>query len=92
MIVVKVELWPRGDGNKAKEIGRMYIANVGGTQDSGNYEVAVCRRGTTKCPLVGETKAVRTGSVRNFPRKSYNMWRLITRALLSAFPEEISKR
>lgn len=92
MIVVIVELWPRGDGNKAKEIGRAYIGNVGGTADSGNYEVAVCRQGTTKCPFTGEVKAARTGSVENFPRRSYNMWRLIIRSLLSSFPEETNKR
>lgn len=88
MIVVKVELWPRGDGSKAKEIGRTYIANIGGDQRVGDYQVAVCRKGTTKCPLIGETKAARKGYVEGYPRKSYNMWRLIIRSLLSAFPEE----
>jgi hypothetical protein len=88
MIVVKVELWPKGDGRKAKEIGRSYIANVGGNRKKGNYEIAVCRRGSKRCPLVGKTKAVREGKVENFPRLSYNVWRLVLRALLSAFPEE----
>lgn len=30
----------------------------------------------------------RTGRVENFPRQSYSIWRLVFRALLSAFPEE----
>jgi hypothetical protein len=89
MIVVKIELWPRGDRTKAREIGRTYIANVGGDVKRGNYDVAVCRKGSTKCPLVSdEIKATRRASVVNYPRKSYNVWRLIIRSLLAAFPEE----
>lgn len=90
MIVVKIELWPYGDGNKAREIGRTYIANVGGSMTKGNYEVAVCKKGTTKCPLIksDKVKAARTGSVEDYPRLTYNVWRLIIRALKSAFPEE----
>jgi hypothetical protein len=89
MIVVKVELWPYGDRSKAKELGRTYIANVGGSLTRGNYEVAVCKKGTTECPLVSDKiKAARTGEIKNYPRLTYNMWRLIIRSLLSAFPEE----
>lgn len=102
MITVKIELWPLGSEVRAKEIGRMYIANDGeGTADRGNYRVAVCRRGTTAVPreLYGDDaqaeaalskapKATRTGEVRGYPRLAYNVWRLIARALLSAFPEE----
>jgi len=88
MIVVKIELWPKGDSQKAREIGRSYIANVGGNMKKGDYEIAVCRRGSKRCPWFGETKAVRQGTIKNFPRLSYNVWRLVTRALLSAFPEE----
>ncbi len=92
MIVVKLELWPRGDESHAKEIGRMYIANDGkGTTDRGDYQVAVCRRNTTDVPAPidpGGSKATRTGTVTRYPRLAYNVWRLIARALLSAFPEE----
>jgi len=84
MIVVKIELWPLGDKSRSKEIGRMYVTNDGsGNVDRGNYTVAVCRRGSTE-----RTKPTRTGSVSNYPRQSYNVWRLILRALKSAFPEE----
>jgi len=94
MIVVKIELWPKGDANRAKELGRIYIANTGGlkTDKKGDYKVAVCRKGSTKCPMPvngkAAIKAARLGEVKNFPRKSYSVWRLISRALLSAFPEE----
>lgn len=105
MIVVKIELWPRGLQVGAEEIGRMYIANNGeGTNDRGDYKVAVCRRGTDKVPreiydegdvaMIEEglgkklPKAARAGEVKDYPRLAYNVWRLIARAVLSAFPEE----
>lgn len=102
MIVVKIELWPQGNELEAQEIGRTYIANVGGTAKRGDYRVAVCRRGSHRVPremftelveagqIVPDTypKATRTARVDNYPRLSYNVWRLITRALKACFPEE----
>lgn len=92
MIVVKVEMWPKGDESRAREIGRTYIFNAGGTLTSGNYEVRVSRRAKVfkhepRKVLSGEGFA-RTGCVQNYPRLSYNIWRLVIRALKSAFPEE----
>lgn len=84
MIVVKIELWKWGNEDLAEEIGRTYIWNTGkGTQSTGDYEVAVCKKGS-----VDRSKPLRTGSVTDYPRLSYNVWRLIIRALKSAFPEE----
>lgn len=91
MIVVKLELWPFGDEERAREIGRTYIANVGGDTTLGNYEVAVCRRGTIAVPRPIDPsgpKATRAGEVKGYPRLAYNVWRLIARAILAAFPEE----
>lgn len=91
MITVKVELWPLGSEEHAREIGRMYIANVGGDATRGDYDVAVCRRNTTAVPQPINPegpKPTRRGSVVRYPRLAYNMWRLITRALRDAFPEE----
>ena len=85
MILVKVELHSARTGN-VTEIGRMVIENDGETtrdhHSLGSYNVKVLRRG-------GSTEVTRTGKVANFPRKSYVIWRLIARALLSAFPEEV---
>lgn len=91
MITVKVEMWPGGDESRAREIGRMYIANVGGDAQRGDYAVAVCRRGTDAIPQPIDPKgpkATRAGQVTRYPRLAYNMWRLITRALRASFPEE----
>lgn len=92
MIVVKIELWPLGFEERAREIGRMYLANdATGDAERGNYDVAVCRRGTSEVPhpidLSGPTPT-RAGRVEGYPRQAYNVWRLIARALLAGFPEE----
>lgn len=90
MIVVKLELHSAVTG-QVSEIGRMYIANTGGSAERGDYDVAVCRRGTTAVPepvRPSGPDAARVGRVEGYPRLSYNVWRLIARALKSAFPEE----
>lgn len=84
MIVVKIELWPYGSEEHAVSLGRSYIWNDGnGSKDRGNYGVSVCKKGS-----IDRTKPLRTGFVTDYPRLSYNVWRLIIRALKSAFPEE----
>jgi hypothetical protein len=100
MITVKIELWKRGNPEDVEEIGRMYIANDDRRSrldpSRGDYHVAVCRRGTTAVPreIYGSDgpadmpKAARAGSVQDYPRLAYNVWRLIARSLRSAFPEE----
>jgi hypothetical protein len=94
MIRVRVEMCPLGDERPeaVREIGRAYIANVGGNAVRGDYEVAVCRRGSTAVPAPIDPsgpKATRSGRVGNYPRLAYNMWRLIHRAILACFAEEI---
>lgn len=91
MLCVKVEMWPRGDESKKYEIGRTYIANVGGDVERGDYQVAVCRKGTTAVPAPinpNGPEATRTFEVKDYPRLAYNMWRLIIRSLRGSFPEE----
>lgn len=94
MIVVKLEMWPKGDESKKYELGRTYIFNAGGTAQRGDYEVRVCRKSRegnyekTARQLVEGKGFTRTGRLENHPRQSYNVWRLIIRALRSAFPEE----
>lgn len=93
MIVVKLEMWPLGNEARAYELGRTYIRNVGTNLDhpkKGNYEVKVCRKGKTEFKGWRQIKATRTGQVDNWPRLTRNVWRLILRCLMSAFPEEKS--
>lgn len=43
MLVIRIELWPKGDERRAREIGRGLIANVGGTDQVGDYEVRLLK-------------------------------------------------
>ncbi len=91
MIVAKLELWPGGDQKKMRPLGQMILINdESGTADRGNYHVAVLRRDALRTTTRGNPggAVAREGRVENFPRKSYNVWRLVSRALRSAFPEE----
>lgn len=86
MLVIKIELHSAVTG-AVTELGRTYIANVGGTHERGEYDVKVCRK--NKLDYIAASKnPLRKGHVYDYPRNSYNVWRLVARALLSAFPEE----
>ncbi|GAA2146519.1 hypothetical protein GCM10009844_22690 [Nocardioides koreensis] len=37
MLVVKVELWPGGDGARRREIGRLCLANISNLADTSRY-------------------------------------------------------
>jgi hypothetical protein len=96
MIVVKIELWPGGDAARSREIGRTYINNVTGKDDlggkRGDYDVRVMRKDCIQTRprdmFLNGKGILRTGHVSNYPRLTYNVWRLVIRALKSAFPEE----
>ena len=87
MIIVTVQLHSAVTGKKTT-IGRAIIDNDGtGTAKKSNYNVRVGRRDRTEIHQV-LGKPLRKGKVKDYPRASYNVWRLVIRALRSAFPEE----
>ena len=84
MLVVKVELHP--PFGEVKLLGEAHIYNTTGQgrgrwDKRADYGVRVLRR--------GGGKAYRTGTVVDYPRLSYNVWRLVIRALLGCFHEEV---
>ena len=87
MIVVTVELHSAIDGRR-RVLGRTIIANDGVSTDParGNYQCMVGRKGQNLQQV--HQKPARRGTVTNYPRSAYNVWRLVMRALNSAFPEE----
>lgn len=87
MIVVKIELHSAITG-KVSTIGKMVIDNIGGTKQRGNYRVRVGNKNDADNLRAVMQRPQRTGEVTDYPRLSYNVWRLIARSLLSAFPEE----
>lgn len=88
MLVVKIELHS-AITKKVTTIGQMIIHNVGGTSTCGDYEVCVARKSEDNFDLRKTFhNPARRGTVKNHPRKSQNVWRLVAKALLAAFPEE----
>lgn len=90
MIVVEIQLWSALTGER-KVIGRTAIDNVGVNEDGkrADYRVRVGRRDKLEMHEVLGSP-IREGRVKNFPRVSYNVWRLVIRALLATFREERS--
>lgn len=88
MLVLRLELHSAITG-KITETGTTIIANDGtGTDNLGNYTVRVGNKNDAGNIRKIYDNPQRMGSVKNYPRLSYNVWRLIVRALLAAFPEE----
>lgn len=92
MIKVTIELESAITG-ETSVLGVMCLANDGtGGRDAGNYNVAVMRRdrlgNVRRLYMPIGADVCRAGRVEGYPRLAYNVWRLIARGLLSAFPEE----
>ena len=87
MIVVKIELHSAVT-RKVTLLGTMIVDNIGVRGDLADYRVRVgAKRNAGDLPVIAQ-KPLRTGEVKDYPREKYNVWRLISRAIRSAFPEE----
>lgn len=84
MLMVKLEMWPRGDASKAYSLGTIAIANAGtGSETQGDYSVQLSgrpehfkRRGNW-----------REGLVKAFPRKRLGAYDLLLRALIAVIAD-----
>lgn len=73
MIVVKVELWPHGDKDKAVLLGVGSIANLNtGTETTGEYAAVLMHKGGREW---------KRGKVTGFKRKKLLAWDLVYLAL-----------
>lgn len=81
MIVVKIEMWPGGIENhpRKREIGRVVIANVGGDNATGHYDVTM-PKSAEYAKRLGIWKQ---GKVLNFPRLRLGPHDLLLRALIA---------
>jgi len=79
MIVVSVRLESAIDASRSKELARMVIDNIGGTNACGNYRVRTVR-GRCKEAL---DKYIfnRHGEVHDYPRDDLHVWHLVAEAL-----------
>jgi hypothetical protein len=41
MLVLKLEIWPKGDETKARVVGEATLSNVGGDELAGDYEFEI---------------------------------------------------
>lgn len=77
MVVVKIELWPKGDESKATPIAIARITNDGtGTAELGNYAVSLSHAGK----FFGRPGAWKTGRVLRFNR-TWSPYHLVYYAL-----------
>lgn len=73
MIVVRIELWPKGDETKKKPLGMIGIANdASGNSTLGNYTFSSINKAGLP---------YRSGSVKQFPRKRLLAFDLLFRVL-----------
>jgi hypothetical protein len=89
MIVVKIELHSALT-KQVTLLGEAIIANDGTSEQHsrGHYDVMIGgKRDAGNLPAIYHTP-LRRGRVSDYPRLSYNVWRLVLRAIASAFPEE----
>ena len=73
-IVVKLELWPGGDKERARTMGILIIANDGtGTASRGNYDDK----------LIGKQAALKgsPGRIEDYPKQRKHAWELVRRIL-----------
>lgn len=90
MIVVTIELHSART-HKVTTLGRAIISNIskaGVCSKKGDYHVSVAKKNDVNSMTKIINAPLRAGKVLNYPRLSYNVWRLIIRSLLEAFPEE----
>ena len=81
MIVVKIELWPGGDQDRAVVMHTAAIVNdTTGTPTRGNYYFTLSKR--------GGMKVYKKGCVEGFARKRETAWKLLYLVLKEAFEGE----
>jgi hypothetical protein len=87
-VVVKIEMWPGGDPDKKYDLGHVVICNVGGTDEFGDYDVALFKSAT----YARKAGKWRTGKVKRF-RRRLGPYDLLLRALIACIggrsPEEV---
>ncbi len=79
MIVVSVQLVSAIHPSRSKELARMEICNVGGDDETGDYDVRTLR-GRDKEQL-DRRSITRQGKVTGYPRLAIHVWHLVSEAL-----------
>lgn len=84
MIVVKVEIWPRGNEGKAFELSRAYIANDAKTSAKTDGEYGSYDAKFMQSFQFNPNKIWKKGRAENIHRKRRGVWDILFVALRSA--------
>jgi hypothetical protein len=81
MVVVSIELWPKGNKEKARPLGVILISNDGTGDDRyGNYDIILSHAGKYIQKTITEKKPWKTSKVINH-RKSLSPYHLVYKAI-----------
>ncbi|SAK55484.1 hypothetical protein AWB79_02193 [Caballeronia hypogeia] len=85
MLLVTLELLPRGSEEQRRTLGQIRIINVGGDPAYGNYSIEL---------MENREKSTRTASITDYPRHAGSTWDLVARAITMALAgkEELPPR
>ena len=91
MLVIRIELWPKGNPARKRDLGIATISNVGGTLETGEYDCKLLKspeysKNATREEIdrIQRPRAKeiwRRGRVSDFPRSRLGPWDLVFRAL-----------
>ena len=84
MLVVKVEMWPKGHESKAHEICRAFIANDGKTSRETEGEYGSYNARFMQSVRFNPKKVWRTGRVEKIHRSKRGVWDILFACLRSA--------
>lgn len=92
MIVLRVDVWPKGDYRRARDMGTVLVWNVGGDTESGRYRYKILKfnqRNRYKELLMRPDQIPadacwREGTIEGFPRQKQGPLDLLYRILHKA--------
>lgn len=77
MIVVKIELWPKGIEKFKKDLGIMHIVNIGEDLEVGEYKVTIFNAGHLNRGYTSTNKRGYIGKDAGFKRQLESPWKLL---------------
>lgn len=88
MIVVRIEMWPKGDRKRARLLGLVNIINDGtaGNGDIGHYDVGVATKRALRAMEAGKDPApfIKQGRIDDWKRKARTIYALVGQAIKAA--------
>ena len=82
MIVLRCEMWPKGDPKQRRTLGLLTITNIGGTVKLGDYRAQLLGRASS---VMGEML------LSSWPRQRFNVWDLVTVMLCMLRPRIVKR-